>query len=1482
MALFLLLTIILLRIPLVQTQLGKIATSQLNKSYDTDILVKKVDLSFLGSVKLKDIRVDDHKKDSLIYIKSLQTSIFSYRNIVDNRLELGDVTMEDVIVNMVTHPGDSTDNLAIFVEKFDDGKERDPNTPSFLMTSPNLTLKNVNFILYDKNVQQEPIVYYKGVDGLVQNFKVEGPEVSANIRGLSFAENHQIEVESLSSDFKYTKSQMTFLNTELKTSHSLVNADIIFNYTIEELADFNNKVQIEADFKKSSISLIDLNRFYDELGKNDKINFTTRLRGTLNDFTLKDLRLVSNRNSIIDGDLHFKNVLNKEGDFSLDARIYELSSTHTNLKELLPNILGKTLPSILDKFGRFSLAGQSYITDDLVNANIVINSALGRSITDLELTNIDDIDNARYKGQVEFVDLDFGKIVNDSLIGKLSLVADVDGKGFTLEKLDTRIKGVVSKHQYKGYTYSNIDVNGVFKNQLFDGQLVTNDEHLKMNFNGLADLSSADYKFDFNADVAYSDFNKLNLFTDHEKAVLKGKIAIKITGNSLDNSFGTIDIKDASYTNHIDEFYFKDFNINSSFRDTIRTISVNSTDIVNGTLKGRFKFEELPKLAKNSLGSVYTNFEPDRVSTGQFLDFNFKIYNKIIEVFYPQVNVGPNTSIRGKINADQNKFELLVKSPKVEAYDNIIEQIRLQIDNKNPLYNTLLSMGKVNTKYYKMADLNLVNVTLNDTLFFRTDFVGGDRLQEKFDLSFYHTLNENNQSVIGIKPSNIKFKNNDWRINPTDNNQNKVVFDEQLQTFAFDRITAVSGDQEIDLLGVIAGDANKDISLNLKDVKLEGITPKIDSLSLKGLVNGRLNYRAINGRVLPIAQVIVDDFYVNDYNQGSLVIDAQGGSSLKKYVFNASLENEVVESIFAKGEVDFEPSEPTIFANFSLDKFDIKAFSPLGEDVLDNIRGEISGNGIVTGLLKNPDIDGELVLEKGGLAFPYLNVDYDFIGRSTINLSKQTFQFLPTTLLDVVHDTEATLSGLIRHNEFKRWYLDLNIATDNLLVLNTQESEDIPYYGTGFIQGTADIIGYTDQLVIDVEGKTMPGSEFIVPLNDVSTIGDSKLVRFISRTEEGVDENVVEEVVFDAVKGLTLNFFLEATDDALAEIVIDRNTGSILRGRGFGNFDITINTNGKFEVIGTYVVSEGIYEFRNIVNKDFVVQPGGSVSWEGNPFDAYLNNITAVYRTQANPSVLLDNVNTSRELDVDLIAKISGQLLNSDIEFDLDIPNSSSAVNSELQFKLSDQNRKMTQFFSLLVSGAFTNIDEGGIGIDAGVAGTSLLSEKISSVLSNLLQSRGDKFNVGVSYAIGNRNNLNEALNTDDQLGITASGRLGKRIIWNGRVGVPVGGNTQSRVVGEVELELPLNKAETFRLKGYNRQNEVEFAVADEEGYTQGIGLSYRVDFDSGKELKEKIFGPSKKAARKKKKDSAKVRKSLVNFVKAKRDSTAVKKKSSQ
>lgn len=56
---------ILLSLPFVQTKLGKIATDNINKEFGTDINIEKIAISPFGTVKLGDILVRDHHKDTL-------------------------------------------------------------------------------------------------------------------------------------------------------------------------------------------------------------------------------------------------------------------------------------------------------------------------------------------------------------------------------------------------------------------------------------------------------------------------------------------------------------------------------------------------------------------------------------------------------------------------------------------------------------------------------------------------------------------------------------------------------------------------------------------------------------------------------------------------------------------------------------------------------------------------------------------------------------------------------------------------------------------------------------------------------------------------------------------------------------------------------------------------------------------------------------------------------------------------------------------------------------------------------------------------------------------------------------------------------------------------------------------------------------------------------------------------------------------------
>ena len=69
---------------------------------------------------------------------------------------------------------------------------------------------------------------------------------------------------------------------------------------------------------------------------------------------------------------------------------------------------------------------------------------------------------------------------------------------------------------------------------------------------------------------------------------------------------------------------------------------------------------------------------------------------------------------------------------------------------------------------------------------------------------------------------------------------------------------------------------------------------------------------------------------------------------------------------------------------------------------------------------------------------------------------------------------------------------------------------------------------------------------------------------------------------------------------------------------------------------------------------------------------------------------------------------------------------------------------------------------------------------------------------------------------------------------------MPIGSKEQSNVIGEVNIEFMLNEEGTLRSSVFNRQNEIQY-TEEEEGYTQGVGMSYQIDFDNGRELLEKL-----------------------------------------
>ena len=74
----------------------------------------------------------------------------------------------------------------------------------------------------------------------------------------------------------------------------------------------------------------------------------------------------------------------------------------------------------------------------------------------------------------------------------------------------------------------------------------------------------------------------------------------------------------------------------------------------------------------------------------------------------------------------------------------------------------------------------------------------------------------------------------------------------------------------------------------------------------------------------------------------------------------------------------------------------------------------------------------------------------------------------------------------------------------------------------------------------------------------------------------------------------------------------------------------------------------------------------------------------------------------------------------------------------------------------------------------------------------------------------------------------------------NGKIGVPVGGIEETLIVGDLQIDFILNEEGSLKAKVFNKENEFRY-IGDELGYTQGVGLSYQVDFETFRELIGKI-----------------------------------------
>ena len=177
------------------------------------------------------------------------------------------------------------------------------------------------------------------------------------------------------------------------------------------------------------------------------------------------------------------------------------------------------------------------------------------------------------------------------------------------------------------------------------------------------------------------------------------------------------------------------------------------------------------------------------------------------------------------------------------------------------------------------------------------------------------------------------------------------------------------------------------------------------------------------------------------------------------------------------------------------------------------------------------------------------------------------------------------------------------------------------------------------------------------------------------------------------------------------------------------------------------------------------------------------------------------------------------------------VPDVDASTATLIQRYINSEEERNKQAMSVIVFNKFStpSVLEGTNTINSGSNVGASLSEFVTQQLSNWASQISSDFNIDFSYTPGD-------VVTSEQYDVAVSTKLlDDRIKLTGTVGY---GNDEtdngnaSNVVGDFLIEVDISKDGRFKLKGFNKSNNNTLLSTTTANYTQGIGWTYRQEFD--------------------------------------------------
>ena len=225
-----------------------------------------------------------------------------------------------------------------------------------------------------------------------------------------------------------------------------------------------------------------------------------------------------------------------------------------------------------------------------------------------------------------------------------------------------------------------------------------------------------------------------------------------------------------------------------------------------------------------------------------------------------------------------------------------------------------------------------------------------------------------------------------------------------------------------------------------------------------------------------------------------------------------------------------------------------------------------------------------------------------------------------------------------------------------------------------------------------------------------------------------------------------MNFlFNTSPENFTLRLLMDKHSGDYISLNGSGTLRASYYNKGSFDMFGTYLIDHGIYKLtiQNVIKRDFMFQPGSTIIFGGDPYNAALN-LKALYTVNgASLSDLqIGNSFKNNNVRVDCMMNIGGTANAPRVDFDLDFPTLGTDAKQMVRSLINSEEEMNQQVIYLLAVGRFYMPNENNAAeqqSQTSLAMQSILSGTVSQQMSNVLSSltNSTNWNIGANISTG-------------------------------------------------------------------------------------------------------------------------------------------------